>query len=230
MDQTAGTFAEFVAVPDSQIHSIPDSLPSSRAVMTEPLANLVHLFRIASPPPFFRLAIVGAGTMGALALLTGLQIGARDVLVSDVNDERLQTVRRLGAAAAVNTSSSEGVAEAKRLAGRGFDLVIDASGSAPARQSAFDLCRAGGQVALLGMGAQRSEIEFVTSIRKEHRVVMSFAYTPGDFRRALDLLIAGYIDLSQWTAKMPLDQGQKAFDTMVHSPGSTLKMLLGVVN
>ena len=230
MDQTAGTFAEFVTVPGQQIYPIPDSLPSSRAVMTEPLANLVHLFRISSPPPFFSLAIVGAGTMGALALLTGLQAGARDVLVADVNEERLQTARQLGAAAAVNTSSPEGLAEAKRLAGAGFDLVIDASGSAPARQSAFDLCRPGGQVALLGMGAQKSEIDFVTSIRKEHRVAMSFAYTPADFRRALDWLIAGDIDLSKWTVRMPLAQGQQAFDTIIRSPGSTLKMLLGIMN
>ena len=168
--------------------------------------------------------------MGALGLLTALKIGARDVLMVDVNDERLQTVRQLGAGAAVNTASPEGIAEAKRLAGTGFDLVIDASGSAAARQLAFDLCCPGGQVALLGMGAQKSEIDFVTSIRKEHRVVMSFAYTPGDFRRALDLLIAGDVDLSKWTVKMPLDQGQQAFDSIVRSPGSTLKVLLGVTS
>jgi threonine dehydrogenase-like Zn-dependent dehydrogenase len=168
--------------------------------------------------------------MGALALLTGLRAGARDVLVADVNEERLQTARQLGAAAAVNTSSPQGLAEAKRLAGPGFDLVIDASGSAPARQSALDLCRPGGLVALLGMGSQKSEIDFVTSIRKEHRVAMSFAYTPADFRRALDWLVAGEVDLSKWTVKMPLAQGQQAFDTIVSSPGSTLKMLLGIMN
>ena len=228
MDQTPGAFAEFVAVPEQQIHEIPESLPSSRAILTEPLANIVHLFRIAAPAPFFRLAMVGAGTMGALSLLTSLRIGARDVLVVDVNEQRLKTLRRLGASAAVNTGTPEGIAEAKELAGFGFDLVVDASGSAPARQMAFDLCRPGGQVVLLGMGAQKSEVDFVTSIRKEHRVVMSFAYTPADFRRSLDLLIAGEIDLTPWTVRLPLEQGQQAMETITHSPGSTLKMTLGV--
>ena len=107
-------------------------------------------------------------------------------------------------------------------------MVIDASGSAPARQMAFDLCRPGGQVVLLGMGTQRSEINFVNSIRKEHRVVMSFAYTPVDFRRALDLLLAGEIDLGRWTEQMPLEQGQQALEKMSHAPGATLKMLLQV--
>jgi len=228
MDQVPGTFAEFVTVPVAQVIEIPESLASGPAILTEPLANIVHLFRIVAPAPFFRLAIVGAGTMGALALLGARRIAARDVLVVDVNHQRLAVMRQLGAAAAINTASAEGVAQAKKAAGSGFDVVIDASGSAPARQMAFDLCRPGGQVALLGMGAQKSEVDFVTSIRKEHRVVMSFAYTPADFRRALDLLIAGEVDLTPWTVQMPLEQGQQALETISRSPGATLKMVLGV--
>ena len=53
------------------------------------------------------------------------------------------------------------------------------------------------------MGAQKSEVNFVASIRKEHRVVMSFAYTPADFQRALHLLVAGEIDLTPWTVQLP---------------------------
>jgi 2-desacetyl-2-hydroxyethyl bacteriochlorophyllide A dehydrogenase len=228
MDRTAGTFAEFVVLPARQIYEIPDALPSTRAVLCEPLANIVHLFRISAPAPYFRLAIVGGGTMGALALLVSKKIGARDVLVADVSEQRLTTMRELGAAAAVNTGSSDGAGEARKLAGRGFDLVLDASGSAAARQFAFDLCRPGGCVVLLGMAAQSSELNFVASIRKEHRVVMSFAYTPADFQRALELLIAGEVDLTPWTQKFPLERGQEALDLISHSPGSTLKMLLEI--
>src|ERR1035438_5744811 len=115
-----------------------------------------------------------------------------------------------------------------RAAGRGYDVVIDASGSAAARQTAFDFCRPGGQVVLLGMGTQRSEVNFVTSIRKEHRVAMSFAYTPVDFRRSLDLLIAGEIDLTPWTVRMPLARGQEALERVSHDPGVALKMMLEV--
>jgi len=228
MDQTAGSFAEFVSLPSRQIYEIPDSLPASRAVLAEPLANIVHLFRSAAPVPFFRLAIVGGGTMGALALLVSEKIGAQDLLVADVSEQRLATVKQLGASAAVNTGTPPGVAEAQKLAGRGFDLVLDASGSGPARQMAFDLCRPGGCVLLLGMAAQSSELNFVTSIRKEHRVVMSFAYTPADFRRALDLLIAGEVDLDRWTEKYPLERGQEALERISHTPGATLKMLLEI--
>jgi L-iditol 2-dehydrogenase len=227
---TAGSFAEYVALPSGQVYDVPDSLTSEQAILAEPLANIAHMFRIVAPAPFFRFAIVGAGTMGALALLTSLRIGARDVLTVDVNDERLATMRKLGASATVNVSSADAGAETQRNAGRGYDVVLDASGTAAARQLAFDLCRPGGQVVLLGMGTQNSEINFVSSIRKEHRVVMSFAYTAVDFRRSLELLIAGEIDLTPWTVRLPLDRGQEAMERMSRNPGVALKMMLEVAS
>ncbi|HZB88349.1 MAG TPA: alcohol dehydrogenase catalytic domain-containing protein [Terracidiphilus sp.] len=228
MDRTPGCYAEFVTLPETQVFDIPDTLKDAQAVLAEPLANIVHLFRITAPPPFFRLGIVGGGTMGALALLAASRLGVRETLVQDVSDARLAVARAMGATLAVNVSSEEGRAKARAFAGYGLDMVLDASGSDGARQAAFDLCRPGGQVVLLGMGKERSEINFVASIRKEHRVVMSFAYTPADFARSLAMLAAGEIDLTPWTLEMPLEDGQSAFDRMVNAPGDTLKMLLRV--
>ena len=228
MDRTSGCHAEFVVLPESQVYEIPDHLTDARAVLTEPLANIVHLFRIAAPQPFFRMGIVGGGTMGSLALLTARRMGAREILVEDVSDARLETVRAMGATLAVNAGTEEGRAEGSRFAGHGLDLALDAFGTSAARQAAFDLCRPGGLVVLLGMGHPRSEIDFVTSIRKEHRVAMSFAYTPADFERALKLLADGEIDLSPWTVEMPLEEGQKAFERMTTAPGATLRMVLRV--
>ncbi|MGA2635439.1 MAG: alcohol dehydrogenase catalytic domain-containing protein [Terracidiphilus sp.] len=222
MDGTSGCHAEFVAVPVSHVYEIPDHLTDARAVLTEPLANIVHLFRIAAPPPDFRLGIVGGGTMGSLALLMARRMGAREILVEDVNEARLEALRQMGATIAVSAG------EGRRFAGQGLDLVLDACGTSEARQQAFDLCRPGGMVILLGMGHPRSEIDFAASIRKEHRVVMSFAYTPADFECALKLLMDGEIDLSPWTAEMPLEEGQKAFEQMTSSPGATLRMVLRV--
>jgi 2-desacetyl-2-hydroxyethyl bacteriochlorophyllide A dehydrogenase len=210
------------------VYEIPDELTDAGAVAAEPLSNVVHLFRIAAPPPFFRMGIVGGGTMGSLALQTALRLGVREVLVQDVNDARLAVARQMGATLAVNAATEEGRGQARQFAGHGLDLVLDASGTDQARQTAFDLCRPGGLVVLLGMARERSEIDFVTSIRKEHRVAMSFAYTPVDFERALKLLAAGEIDLTPWTAEMPLEEGQKAFEKMTASRGDTLKMMLRV--
>jgi 2-desacetyl-2-hydroxyethyl bacteriochlorophyllide A dehydrogenase len=228
MDRIDGCHAEFIVLPQEQVYEIPDHLTDARAVIAEPLANIVHLFRIAAPPPLFRMGIVGAGTMGSLALLTARRLGAHEILVEEVSDARLRTVRAMGATLAVNAGTAEGREEGRRFAGRGLDLVLDASGTSAARQAAFDLCHPGGLVVLLGMAQKHSEIDFAASIRKEHRVVMSFAYTPADFERALRLLADGEIDLSPWTAEMPLEEGQKAFERMSAMPGATLRMVLRV--
>jgi 2-desacetyl-2-hydroxyethyl bacteriochlorophyllide A dehydrogenase len=230
LDQTQGTFAEYVVLPRSQVYPIPAELDQRRAILAEPLANVMHLFRLLRPQPFFRLAIVGAGTMGALALLVAAKLGARHRTVVDLNQERLLIMQAMGAEHTINTGSADGIAHAKEIAGAGFDVVLDASGHSSARRLAFELCRPGGEVVLLGMGQPSSEIDFLTSIRKEHRVTMSFAYTPVDFQRSLDLLIAGEIDLSQWTAVVPLEQGQHALETIAHHPGSLLKMVLSVAD
>ena len=226
MDRMAGCFAEFVSVPRSQVYAIPDDLDDLRAIFAEPLANIVHLFRLAAPPPLFRMGIVGSGAMGSLALKMALHLGVREVLVEDVDEVRLSAARRMGATLAVNSQAGPG--EARSFAGHGLDLVLDSSGAEPARQAAFDLCRPGGTVVLLGMAMERSAIDFGASIRKEHRVLMSFGYTPADFKRSLGLLAAGEIDLRPWTAEMPLEDGQKAFEKMTGSRGDTLKMVLRV--
>lgn len=112
MDRTPGCHAEFVAVPESQIYEVPDHLTDAQAVLTEPLANIVHLFRIAAPPPDFRLGIVGGGTMGSLALLLATRMGAREILAVEVSEARRETLRQMGASLAV--SAGEGRRFARR--------------------------------------------------------------------------------------------------------------------
>lgn len=226
MDSTQGCFAEFVSVPQCQVHGISSELADAQAVLVEPLANVVHLFRRALPEPPFRMGIIGSGLMGSLALRMAPLAGASEVLVEDVDETRLAAARRGGATWAVHAETGQN--EARDFSGHGLDLVLDACGSERARQEAFDLCRPGGTVVLLGMAAERSTMDFGAAIRKEQTALMSFGYTPSDFKRSLKLIVGGTIDLRHCTAEMPLEEGQKAFEKMSTSRGDTLKMLLRV--
>lgn len=223
MDRTEGCFAEFVVVPETQVYLIADELEDARAILAEPLANVVHLFRLASLRPQLRIGIVGAGTMGSMVLQMALRLGAREVLVEEVNETRRAAAAKMGATLAVTPGS-----DARSFAGSGLDVVVDACGSDEARQEAFDLCRPAGTVVLQGLAKERSEINFAASIRNEHRVLMSFGYTKEDFAHSLDLLTAGAIDLRPWTAQMALEEGQTAFEQMTCSRGEVLKMILRV--
>lgn len=225
MDDTPGCFADVVCVPQAHVRAIPDDLADEQALLAEPLANIVHMFRLCSPVGQ-RVGIVGAGPMGATALQLAQLLGANEILVEDISGARVENARAMGATLAVDVASEKGRAAARTFAGPGLDLVVDACGSAEARQEAFDLCRPGGQVVLLGMASGRSEVDFVGSIYREHRVAMSFGYTSADFIQALDLLKGGGVDLTRWTAAFPLEEGQKAFEQTAGLRGSTLKTLL----
>ena len=226
MGGTAGCFAEFVVVPESQIHTLPHELEDELAILAEPLANIVHLFRLASPQPGFRLGIVGAGTMGAMTLQLALQLGADEVMVEETEETRCAVAKKMGASVALNPPQAGG--DAPNSTGAALDLVVDACGTEEARQRAMDLCRPGGTVVFLGLAADRSAINFADSIRKELRLLTSFGYTRADFKRALDLLAAGAVDLRPWTAHMRLEEGQAAFERFVRRRGDTLKILLRI--
>jgi Threonine dehydrogenase and related Zn-dependent dehydrogenases len=226
MDRLDGCFAQYAVVPSAQIHLISDDLDERQALLAEPLANIVHLFGRSELRPQLRLGIVGAGTMGSMALQMALRMGVRDVLVEEVDEQRRQAAEKMGATLAVNPLRAG--SEARSFAATGLDLVIDACGTDEARQEAFDLCRPGGTVVLLGLAKERSEINFSASIRNEHTVLMSFGYTKNDFRISLDLLTAGAIDLRPWMAQMALEEGQAAFERMTCGRGDTLKMILRI--
>ncbi len=89
MNDTAGCYAQFVGLSERQVYAIPEELAEERAILAEPLANIVHLFRIAAVLPAWRMGIVGGGLMGSLALQMALHTGLRAVLVEDLCAARL---------------------------------------------------------------------------------------------------------------------------------------------
>jgi threonine dehydrogenase-like Zn-dependent dehydrogenase len=226
MDSVPGCFAEYVSLPASQIHAIPPDLSDAQAILAEPLANVVHLFRLAAPSPGMRMGIVGAGLMGSMALQMAHHLGIREVLVTDVAAARLDSARQMGASLAIHAERQWN--QVASFAGSGLDLVLDACGNQQARQQAFDLCRPGGTVILLGLAQSRGELDFKAAIMKEQRVLTSFGYTPADFRHSLDLLIARAVDLIPWTVEFPIAQGQQAFCTRISSFSSMFKVILRV--
>lgn len=218
-----GCFAEQVCVADGQVYEIPEEMAAGRAVLAEPLANVVHLLRLAGMDERARVGIVGAGQMGALALQAGLRAGTREVVVVEPIAARRAAALTMGA-----TVAWEGADEALKAAGEGCDLVIDACGSGAARRLALALCRPGGVVGLLGMAERRSEVDFGAGIRKELRVQMAFGYTPEDFAGSVELLAVSAIELDAWTEESAMEDGQRALETASGERSGVLKRVLRV--
>jgi threonine dehydrogenase-like Zn-dependent dehydrogenase len=229
MDKLNGAYAEYVAVPASQVRAIPDHVPDDRAVWAEPLANLVHCFRISMSEHPNLMAIFGAGTMGALAVMMARLRGVGKVFVVDRIGERLDAAKELGADRVFNSDEGDVVARIREeTGGAGVDYVLDAVGVTATRRAAVNVCRRGGRMAFLGLGENESSLPFIEMIRNEQAIFTTFAYTPGDFVDSVRLIESGRVRLERWMETRRLDEGQASFMKMAHDPGGTLKLLLEV--
>ena len=229
MDNLNGAYAQYVAVPASQVRAIPGDVPDAMAVWAEPLANLVHCFRISMHEHPGSIAIFGAGTMGALAVMMARLRGVGRILVVDRIEERLDAAKQLGADRVFHSDEPDVVRKIRdETGGAGVDYVLDAVGVSATRRAAAAVCRRGGRMAFLGLGENESSLPFIEMIRNEQAIFTTFAYTPGDFLDSIRLIESGRVRLERWTDTRTLDEGQACFMKMAHDPRGTLKLLLEV--
>jgi threonine dehydrogenase-like Zn-dependent dehydrogenase len=228
MDRLHGTYAERVAVPACQLHALSDSLSEKHAILAEPLAVLVHGFRIALVEPPATVAIVGAGPIGALALVLAKLRGVSRVCVIDQNDERLAVARTLGADLILNGAREDAAAAIHSWSGGGAEFVVEAVGFDATRRAAVSAAARGGRLLFLGLGEDSSALPWIEMTRKEQAIFTSFAYAPNDFAASVRMIEERRFDLQPWTESRPLDDGHASFVKMAKSPGATLKMMLTV--
>lgn len=210
----AGGFAERVAVPERCLHAVGD-LPLAHAALAEPLANAFHAMRLAQEhdPQPARVGVIGAGTLGLATALVARHQGAAEVVVCDLSSERLAAAARAGIATA------EGALEGE------FDVIVDAVGSGATRRAAAAGLRPGGTAVWIGLHESDAGFDGLDLIRREQRILGTFAYVDRDFRAALALLPSLDVD---WTASAPLSAGVETFMDLLAGPGAATKTLLVV--
>ena len=228
LDRVHGTYAEFISLPATCLYPVSETLSEAEAIMTEPLANVVHFFRTSMSEVPDSLAILGAGAIGMLALSMAKLRGIARVCIIDKNEKRLEVARQLKADHVISSAKQDPVQAARDWSGGGTEFVIETAGIESTRRQAVNVCRRGGRVLFIGMTEMESSLPWIEMIRDEKSVFTTFCYTPRDFLTALRLIEARRLDLTPWTETRPLDDGQAGFLKMAKDPGSTLKMMFKI--
>ncbi|MCL6547855.1 MAG: galactitol-1-phosphate 5-dehydrogenase [Alicyclobacillus sp.] len=225
-----GAFAEWVVAPVRNVIAIPDSLPSHRAALSEPLACSLRATRRAlARHPFGQVLVFGAGGIGILCAKVARVLGASTIAVADTNEQRLRIAKEVAADIVVNPREPGWEERLLRGMGeQGIDAVIDAAGFQPTREAAVRLVNAGGTVMNIGLGIDDTRLPVNHLIRSEIDILGSFSYTDEDFRNAVDLLIRGTVTETGWTETRPLSEGPGAFRDLVAGRVTNGKIFLDV--
>lgn len=206
-----GGFAEQVVVPEACCWPAPSGLTDDQLLLTEPLAVVVRAVNRSHARPGECAVVLGAGTLGLLALQVLRARGVKVLALSRTN-RRLDVARQLGANNVASLAETAGVEVARRFAGRdGVDLVIETAGNAEAVEEAVKLVRPGGRCVLVGLPHSPSSINFFWVVRREITITGSMIYQD-EFPQALALLSEGKIQVAPLiTHRFSLDVIHSAF-------------------
>lgn len=207
-----GAFAEFVVIPASNVWQHPSGIDPDLAAIFDPLGNAVHT-ALSFPMVGEDVLITGAGPIGLMAAAVARHIGARFVVITDVNEERLELARRMGVDLAVNVGS-ERVADAQVRLGmtEGFDIGLEMSGHATALPEMLDNMTHGGRIAMLGLPSAPISIDWAKVV--SHMITIKGIYGREMFETwyAMNAMVQTGLDVSAViTDRFPASRWEEAF-------------------
>ncbi|TBR44886.1 L-threonine 3-dehydrogenase [Marinomonas agarivorans] len=221
----SGAFAEYLAIPASNAFKIPDSISDELAAIFDPFGNAVHTalsFDLVGED----VLITGAGPIGAMTAAICRHVGARNIVITDINDYRLSLAQSMGATRTVNVSKEnlpEVMSELNMA--EGFDVGLEMSGNSQAFVSMLEVMNHGGKIAMLGIPAKNTVINWNHVIFKGLQIKGIYGREMYETWYKMVAMLQSGLDISPIiTHQFPVDHFQKGFDTM--ASGKSGKVIL----
>jgi threonine dehydrogenase-like Zn-dependent dehydrogenase len=222
-----GALAERLVVPARQVHVLPGDRPIAAAVLIEPAACVATgLLEVGPPAPGARVAVVGDGPVGLLAVALLRLSSPSQILLYGSRPAGVASGKRLGATSTVLHGS---VTEAEEAALRGgFDLVIEAANAPAGAATALRLARRAGTVILLGISGTGRPALDPDAISLNHlRVQGVFAASRAAWQSLVQLYGAGLFDPAELiTHRFGLAEAEKAFAVLGDRQAGALKVII----
>ncbi|MBA2710780.1 MAG: L-threonine 3-dehydrogenase [Tatlockia sp.] len=220
-----GCFAEFLSLPASNVIVLPDDISADQASILDPFGNATHC-ALAFDVVGEDVLITGAGPIGVMAVAIVRHIGARHVVITDINEYRLELARKMGASRAINVKNErieEVMAELGMI--EGFDVGLEMSGNPTALNDMVQAMTHGGHIALLGIPPQKTVIDWNHVIFKG--LVIKGIYGREMFEtwyKMIAMLQSGLSVAPVLTHNFPVAEYQDAFKIM--ASGKSGKIIL----
>ncbi|NNG03240.1 MAG: L-threonine 3-dehydrogenase [Inquilinus sp.] len=210
-----GSFAEYLSLPAVNAFPLPDEIDDEVAAILDPLGNATHTalsFDLVGED----VLITGAGPIGVMAAAIARHVGARFVVVTDVNDYRLGLAAKMGADRTVNVST-ESLDETMAELGmrEGFDVGLEMSGNAAALRDLLRVMNHGGRVALLGIPPEEIPIDLNEIIFKGLQIKGIYGREMFETWYKMTAMLQSGLDITPiLTHRFAIDDFQQGFDVM----------------
>ena len=220
-----GAFAEYISVPAFNVFKLPDAITDDLAAILDPFGNATHTalsFDLVGED----VLITGAGPIGIMAVAIARHAGARHVVITDVNDYRLDLARKMGASRALNVTR-DSLDEAMDALGmeEGFDVGMEMSGNPTAFQEMLRTMHHGGRVALLGIPPNETAIDWNQVIFKGMVIKGIYGREMFETWYKMSAMIQSGLDISPViTHHFPINDFAEAFSIM--ESGQSGKVIL----
>ncbi|MGY6555384.1 MAG: L-threonine 3-dehydrogenase [Wenzhouxiangella sp.] len=209
-----GAFAEYVVVPASNLWPIPDQIPSELAAYFDPFGNAAHCalqFDLVGED----VLITGAGPIGIMAAGIAKHVGARHIVVSDVNDYRLKLAADMGATRTVNVKNENLLDILDVLDIDGFDVGLEMSGHPQAFDDMLSCMYHGGKVALLGILPKGAGVDWDQVIFKGLQVHGIYGRRMYEtWYKMTQMVLTGFPLHKVLTHQIPIDDFETGFQLM----------------
>ncbi|WLD56620.1 L-threonine 3-dehydrogenase [Salinispirillum sp. LH 10-3-1] len=210
-----GAFAEYLVLPAFNAFKLPDNIPDDLAAIFDPFGNAVHTalsFDLVGED----VLITGAGPIGIMAAAVCRHVGARKIVVTDVNDFRLSLAAKMGATRTVNVMQ-ENLKDVMRELGmnEGFDVGLEMSGVPSAFTAMLDGMNHGGKIAMLGIPPSDMAVDWTKVIFKGLQIKGVYGREMFETWYKMAALIQSGLDLTPMiTHHFSVDDFQQGFDVM----------------
>lgn len=218
--QTAGALAEAFVAPAERFHRVPPGMSMAEAAIVEPLATATHAVRVAGGVSGRTVAVLGAGSIGLLTMLTVRASGAVAVAVTDLERAKRELALELGADLAIDPAAEDAVMQIRERLPWRPDVVFDCVSIQPTLDQAIALALKGGTVVVEGVPRGAVSIPLHLIQDREIRLQGTAMYVREDVERAIELVLDGRVPVERLVTRLfALTEAESAFRTAAQSLG-----------
>ncbi|KIN78292.1 alcohol dehydrogenase catalytic domain-containing protein [Sulfitobacter mediterraneus] len=218
MPPREGAFAQYLAMPGSNLVTVPDDVGLAKAALAEPLAVSWHAARLALEALHSnmerRALVIGGGAIGLAAALALRAMGVEQVTIIEPNEKRRAFLAERCGQTVTDTTTAPST------------IVIDAVGYAATRALASQVAAPGGVIAHIGLGEDTGGLDVRRLTLQEITFIGTYTYTSQDFRNTAQAIFEGRLGPLDWIEERPLSDGAQAFSELREGVIAAPKVIL----